>query len=70
MASKKKKVKFDAAFATLEEKEATIALKESLPDNTYIDVPDNALITLPISGIFRKELRTLQRFIEDNLSEQ
>ena len=70
MASKNKKVKFDAAFATLEEKEATIALKESLPDNTYIDVPDNALITLPISGLFRKELRTLQRFIENELSEE
>ena len=68
--SKSKKVKFDAAFATLEEREAIEAFKESLPDDTYIDVPDNALITFPISGLFRKELRTLQRFIENDLSEQ
>jgi|8_EtaG_2_1085327.scaffolds.fasta_scaffold78526_2 hypothetical protein len=48
---------------TKELNEASQMLQKQLPKDTFYTLPDNRIVTIPISGVFKSELSMLQEYL-------
>jgi len=62
------KEKIDSnSIITMDKLELADKIKNDLPKNTIVKMPDDALINVSISGVFRSELGMLQEYLFDKI---